>query len=205
MAGVTAAEKGKAGIAETTGAPTEKRKKKKGGVRALLATIIVLLALSTAIFFIFRYDLYGIRTSLFSFVHNLDPSYQDDTDRSAELYTWELALSEREGRIATEETRLADQSKELGEREQAVTDREVNRVPVYRPPINEDDVLYMQNIGKIYAAMDATAAADIMVRLYSVEDMAAIVYYMSQSAAAAILENMDPTVAANITDRLLHD
>lgn len=181
----------------------KKPKKKKSKLGLMITVFILVLALAATGYVIFRNDFWGVRTAVFTFVHNLDPEYKELTEWEATLTTKEETLTLREQEVDTAQTDLDAYSTELDEREKYLADLEASRVPVYRPPINEDDVVYMQNIGKIYAAMEAKNAADIMVRLYSIEDMAAIIYYMEQTSAAAVLEQMKAEIAADITDQLL--
>lgn len=190
---------------EANGTKAEKKKRKKKGGKGILFVIMLLLLAIAFVVATFIFDLFGLRTQFFSFVHGLDPEY-----RSVEVFKYELderekQLNELEASLAAQQQQLAEYSEELAEQEAYITDLELSSNPVYRPPVNEEDQAYMQNIGKIYAAMDAEAAAKIMVKLYSIEDMAAIIYYMPQAGAAAILEQMDAGTAADITDQLLHD
>ncbi|NLB28868.1 MAG: hypothetical protein GX823_01360 [Clostridiales bacterium] len=62
----------------------------------------------------------------------------------------------------------------------------------------------MEGIAKLYAAMEPENAADVIVNLYSLEDMAAIIHFMSASKAAGILECLTPQLAAQITDQLIN-
>lgn len=179
-------------------APKKKRKRKKGKLILVCAIILLLTLAAGFVFVVLQFNPFEMRTAVFGFIHNLDPDYKA-------VYLLEASVTERETALNTREATLDSLQETLSKREADIVAAESSTTPVYRPPVNEDDVIYMQNIGKIYAAMEPGNAANIMVKLYSVEDMAAIIYYMKQSSAAAILELMEPSVAAQITDKLLHE
>ena len=181
--------------------PKKKRKKKL----LLFIIIFVLLVLIAAFLTAHLYfDFFGWKEPMFEIMHNLDPDYKDIGDREAalidkesDLEQQELALTEREDAVLLKE--LAN-----NKRETELNDLEKSRVPVYRPPINETDREYMEGIAKIYANMEPENAASVMNNLYTLEDMAGIIYFMSAAKAAAILECMTPSRAAQITDHLIN-
>lgn len=183
----------------------KKKERKKGGLRKFIFTLILLLLIAGFAVVVFVFNFMDMRTAFFGFVHNLDPDYRAISDQWLELYAEERNLESLQIALAAEEARLKALEKDLNEKEVYLSNTEASRVPIYRPPVNEDDVIYMQSLSKIFAAMDAKSAAGILVKLYKVEDMAAIIYYMAQANAAAIMENMDAETAASITNQLLHE
>ena len=213
MAAVKTAETGKDAF-DAMNAPAGEARKTRGKKRAgkkrrsasLIVGILIIIVLFIGFAFtVFYFDFFNVRTGFFAFLHGIDPDYRGMTEREAAIAEKTLELSNREQGITAEEDRLKAVESGLSERETAVIQREQIKTPIYRPPVNDEDVVYMKSIGKIYASMDPVAAADIMVRLYSTEDMAAVIYYMTQPEAAAILERMPANTAADITDRLLHE
>lgn len=186
--------------------------KKKGGKKVVLILILFLMLLAIGLTFaVFRFDLFGIRAGFFEFAHNLDPEYRATAIREAQLDEQQTALDELQATLDERQDSLDTRQQQLDEAEKALKNAQENlkteqiRTPIYRPPVNDEDVAYMKNIGSIYSSMDPENAADILARLYTIEDMAAILYYMPQSNAAAIMELMDHDIAAEITDRLLND
>lgn len=182
----------------------DKKKRKNSKLKIFLVLLILFLALASAVFIIMKFDFFGARAAFFQFVHNLDPEYQALSDMRQSLEEWEGNLTQIQEDLYARDQALDDMETGLLAREKELAEQEAGSNPVYRPPVNDEDVAYMKNIGKIYAEMEPKNAADIMAKLYSVEDMAAIIYYMPQTGAASILELMDAKVAAQITDKLLH-
>lgn len=183
----------------------KKKKRKKSKVAPFLILFFVILALLTVTYVTFYFNFWNVRTTVFTFVHGLDPDYRAIELREQELEVWEEKLEALNSQSITERNELASLEAQLKEKEAYLANQEASRKPIYRPPVNEEDALYMQGIGKIYSSMEPENAAEIMTRLYTIQDMAAIIYYMSQASAGAIMECMDPDTAAAITDRLLNE
>ena len=61
----------------------------------------------------------------------------------------------------------------------------------------------MQSLSRSYAQIAPAAAADILIKLKDEQHVAAILYFMSERNAAAILSAMESEFAARITDILL--
>ena len=194
---------GKKEVTKKTAEKGAKDKKKKSKLPVVIFVFILLLlvAFLTAHFYL---DLFGWKESMFDTMHNLDPKYSEFIDREAALTSKEASIEQREIALVDKETSLSTREQQLTQREKELAQTEKSRVPVYRPPINDSDREYMESIAKIYASMEPENAASVMVNLYSTEDMAAIIYFMSTSKAAAILECLTPALAAQITDQLIN-
>jgi flagellar motility protein MotE (MotC chaperone) len=135
----------------------------------------------------------------------MDPEYVAAEQLHDQLNQRETELEERESKVAKEKERLAELEKKLDDREKELDRKEWESVPIYRRPMTDEELEDMKSIGEIYARMQPADAAAILASLYSIDDMAAILYYMSEESSSAILAAMDRTVAAEITDELLHD
>lgn len=180
-----------------------KDKKERRGGTWILVLLVLILLIAAAVFAIFFFNLFKIPRMFYDFAHNLDPVYSGISDKEIALAAKESELKQLEEALDAFKLQLETTERTLKERENDIGSAEVQTNPIYWPPVNEDDVAFMKNIGKIYAAMEPEIAADIMTRLYEVEDMAAIIYYMKQDSAASILENMNAVTAAQITNVLL--
>ncbi|MCL1829498.1 MAG: hypothetical protein FWG32_08420 [Oscillospiraceae bacterium] len=179
-----------------------KKRKSRFPLIAILIVIVLVVGFAGAVFY---FDFFNVRTDFYEFLHSVDPDYKGVTDRETALAALAVNLTDREEQVLADEERLSSKDTALNEREAiiAAREKELGRWPIYRPPVNADDVSYVQNIGVIYAEMEPAAAAEIMIRLYSTEDMAAIIYYMEPPNAAAIMECMPPDEAAMISNSLL--
>lgn len=186
----------------------EKKKKKKTGRkgrRRLIFLLVVIFAIGGFLFALVYFDLFGARTGAYEFLHNLDPEYRMVTEREAGLAEREAALEELQAQLEDAEAVNERKERELIEYEANLEALEINRLPVYRQPANDSDVEYMEHIGKIFASMDPQNAANILQSLYSAEDTAAVLYYMSAGSAGPVLELMEVEYAARVTDALLYD
>ena len=201
---------------EAGGKGKQRRKSKnakKGGVlRRIFRIFVLLLAVGVGVvgYFIIRHDQWSLRSRAIDQLNLIDPqTYTYKQRLEAELETLndrELALNERAAKIASDEQRLDRRKTELDKRESDLNVRDATpRAPIYRQPLSDQQLADMKSIGKTYENMDPTDAARIMATLYNAEDMAAIVYYMSERGAAAVLTEMDVRLAARITDLLLKE
>lgn len=182
----------------------KKANKKRRKLPLLIFLILMILLVAAFLFLHFYYDMFEWKAPMYDLMHHLDPDFVELVDREAAIAPREAALDQREAELDEREVSLNLWQMELQSREEELKQSEKLRKPVYRPPINDTDKEYMTGIAKIYAGMEPQNAAEVMVNLYSVEDMAAIVYFMSSAKAAAILECVNPELAAQITDQLLN-
>ncbi|NLT57776.1 MAG: hypothetical protein GXX99_02300 [Clostridiales bacterium] len=178
-------------------------KKGRRGFWGLLALVVLIFFAAGFLVASVKKDLGGVRSKLIETVNLLDPAYADLVAREQQVELLEAGLATREQQVALLEEALNARALLLDEREAAALSRELERLPIYRRNLDEDKQEEIRALGKTYANMDAEKAASIMGELYNVEDMATILYYMSSRSAAAVLEQMDQKLAAQITDELL--
>jgi flagellar motility protein MotE (MotC chaperone) len=169
----------------------------------IIAVFFLLCAIGLFVFVVTQFDRWGLRTALIESANKLDPLYSTLASRLTEVETREVSVSAREEETTAEEARLEEWNAALRQRESELNSEERARIPIYRAPSSPQEVKDMESLGKIYAAMTAERAAEILARLYANEDMAAILYYMSEKNAAPILSAMDSRLAADITEILL--
>ncbi|MDR3278381.1 MAG: hypothetical protein LBT12_06365 [Oscillospiraceae bacterium] len=177
-------------------------KKKKPFIIGV-AVFFLLCAIGLSAFFVIQFDQWGLRTALIESVNRLDPLYSALDARLTEVAGRESAAAAREAEVTAEEARLEEWNTALRQREVDLNSEERSRIPIYRAPTSPQEVTDLESLGKIYASMTAARAAEILARLYANEDMAAILYYMSEKSAAPILSAMDSRLAADITEILL--
>ena len=133
-----------------------------------------------------------------------------DADRRAAAR--EAELDAREGAIVFFEEDLAIREAALDRRFLELESREAQVVAMYeratpihrRTDITEQDIEDMVSLSRTYTQMAPDSAAEIMIRIHDPRDVAAILYFMSERNAAAILAAMEPHVAAEITEILLY-
>jgi flagellar motility protein MotE (MotC chaperone) len=178
---------------------------------------VLALAVAAMVFLTVRFDLWGIRSAFIGAVSSLDPEYVSAIEQkrinardAADLDRRGAELDEREAGIAEEEERLRALGEELDEREKALasaappsTSGSGRPQGGYRTSLGAQETEDMMSLARTYAAMDPVAAAEIMANLYSVNDMAVILYYMTEKRAAPILEAMERELAASVTEVLL--
>ena len=192
-------------------------KKKRRLLKILLIVIPVFLC-AGFVFGVVQWNLFGVRDVVIETVNRLDPEFAETrrnyiTLRAVELeeaidafwieaedYRDEMEAEFREIEERHELTRL-----ELEDWEAELVEREQRLVPIYRRDPDGEEFLEMQNLGNIYSAMSAAAAAERLIELHDRRDAAAILLFMSETAAAAILSEMEPRIAAELTDILLYN
>jgi flagellar motility protein MotE (MotC chaperone) len=198
----------KAGIPAKTGdfmpgvRKTRRRRKRTKLLVILIAAVLVAAAAVLAVIAV-QLNWADSRTKLIEAANRLDPEYAALEARLEAIGARETAADAREAEIAAEEQRLEEWSRRLQERETELDSAETGSVPIYRAPLSPQEVADMESLGKIYAAMSAARAAEILAELYANEDMAAILYYMTEKSASPILAAMDSRLAAEITEILL--
>lgn len=185
-------------------AKKESEKKKKGKVfKVVLPLLLVLIVMGTLVVMVI-FNLFALQDKLFDFVYSLDPDYQSVEALNAELAKKDAGLKERELKVTQTEERLQKLKKELDERKKELDEQEIANRPIYLRPLTEEELKNMKSISKVYSEMNPADAAEILASLYSIDDMAAILYYMAEDSSAAILAVMDRAIAVEITDALLH-
>jgi flagellar motility protein MotE (MotC chaperone) len=165
--------------------------------------------LAAFVFVVIEFDQWGFRTAIIELVDSLDPEYVDLTRREAALAAGVAELETQRQDAVAEDERLEALRLELERREALLEAREEQTeqnsvgAPGYWLGLSPQEIEDMESLGKTYAAMESAAAAEIMAELYTVNDAAAILYYMAEKNAAPILEAMDRQFAAAVTEALL--
>jgi len=107
--------------------------------------------------------------------------------------------------ITAEMLRLKKRADALDEREKKLSQREKDATPIYRGELSDEKLGELKNLGKIYSGMSAEAAADILPQLFRPADMAAVIFYMDKTAAAALMEALPSEISAQITTEMLRE
>ena len=132
----------------------------------------------------------------------LERRYQE---RNEELDERENQIMLLEGILDTREVILDRRANDLDRREEQIIAMYERTIPLHRrDPMSEQDLDDMRSLSRTYTQMSPDAAAERLIRLYDPRDVAAILYFMAERSAAAILSAMDPGYAANITEILLY-
>jgi len=209
----------------------EEPKRKKHTLRlvVLLVVLLLLIAVAVFIFLVIQFDIFELRTWFderaieYAESVNPDPEFQSVKDYEKTVIAREKAVEEREETLLANEAALVAETEseserlrvlreQLDKRENDLNAREVEinaqrGTPIYRRPassMTEQETNDMENLALLYSAMEsAEAAAKIISEMNSPEDMAAVIYFMTPEAAARIMAQMEPAVAADITNRLL--
>jgi len=132
-------------------------------------------------------------------------------EREAQLVEWEIELNLREDELNARENAASAREQQLNIRAEAQDAREKDLmdlydrvVPIYRRMLTDQELEDMISISRSYTQMSPDVAAGILVELNDPKDVAAILYYMSERNAAAILSVMDADFAAELTEILLY-
>ena len=211
----------------------EKQKDKEGAGSNLLFKILVIaipiLLVGGFVFEEIYWNMLGVRDwtcdALISAVSWLDPSTASvrrtqwlrgkeldereaeiaarDEEQKSESAARKAELDEREDSLMIREEEVEIYSSSLDKREQEMVSMEVSKTPVYRRELEEEELAEMEALSATFAAMTPDAAAEILMRMYNVGDVAAIIYFMPEKKAADIMASMDPAYAANLTQELM--
>lgn|GEM_PF-3513888 len=189
----------------------------------IICAIVVLIALCLVMVIM---NLFGARDwaggvlkdPLINTIIWLDPEFSSieetlrnsSDERQAELDEFEKEIKarasdieEREAAAETRDQQLNRRSDALDRREQNISQTESSDTPIFRRVLTEEEIAAMQSLSRAYAAMEPEAAAQIMAEIYSLDDSAVILFYMTERRAGAILAAMHPEMAARITEILL--
>ena len=182
--------------------------KKKGGKLKIILLIILVLLVAGFVAEEVYFNWLGTRDMVIDAVIKLDPNIRA---RGARLDAREAALAEkeeafeaRERQVLTRETQNERRKAELDRTAAELADRELRATPIYRRQMSEQELEDMVSISRAYSQMQPESAAAILGELDSNEDVAAILFYMTERNAAAILAVMEPEYAARITSILLY-
>jgi len=126
-------------------------------------------------------------------------------ERSEDLQFRMQDIEFREGIVDTRESLLERREFELDRREEQIIAMYERTTPLYRREMTEEELDDMESLSRTYSQMAPESAARILVELYDPRDVAAILYFMSERNAAAILAVMHPEYAAEVTEILLYN
>ena len=182
--------------------------KKKGRKLKIILIIVLVLLVAGFVFEEVYFNYLGLRDVLIDTVVRLDPDYRDReetlNEREAEQIKTKTELDARDKTITSRETQNERRSAELKRQEEDISDREKRLIPLYRRQLSEEEQADMSSISLSYSRMAPEDAARILLELDNPEDVAAILYFMSERNAAAILAVMEPQFAARITEIWLY-
>ena len=116
-----------------------------------------------------------------------------------------IELQQRESRADTREQQLDRRAIELNNREEQIMAMYERTVPLYRRDMTIQEREDMEAYARTFTQMAPETAAEILVRIGSVENTAAILYFMSERNAAAILAAFHPDYAAAVTNVWLYN
>ena len=182
-------------------------KKKRGKLKVILIILLILLVAGFVAEEVY-FNWLGTRDMLIEAVLKLDPDVRArDASvriREAQLKEKEEAFEARERAVSSREAQNERLRSELDRRDADLRDKELRATPLYRRPMSEDDLAEMVSLSRSYSQMSPESAMAILVEFDRAEDVAAILFYMTERNAAAILAEMDPEYAAQITNILLY-
>ena len=178
------------------------------GAVALLAAAVVL-----EVFFL---NWFGTRDLLISGVTSLDPDFAREKrnleartmaldEFESELDRREIEMELRELEVTQLESRLETRRVELDIIERGLIDWENRLLPIYRRNITPELQEEMESISRMYTQMSPEKAAEILFELDDIQDVVAILYYMTERNASAILAVIEPEQAARITELLIYN
>lgn len=159
-------------------------------VSVLFSTALVVVGVMSV-----RYNLFGGRDAIIAFLSSMDAEYQSVSARKEALSAREAALAAKDERLAKREAALAEAEAKLkanqGSFEATIAGLSKERIAQY------------EQLGSIFSGMEAEPAAKALAEIGSVMEMALVIYYMRPESSAKVLNNMDPKLAALITESLL--
>ncbi|MDR0489882.1 MAG: hypothetical protein LBH28_01360 [Oscillospiraceae bacterium] len=129
-------------------------------------------------------------------------------NKARELDARKTELSEREKEIASSEKASDERAAGLDMREKELAKApEVPEelVPIYRRMLTDQEKKDMESLSRTFSRMTPETAVSILTRLYDPNDVAAILYYMSERDAAAVMSVMAADYAAKLTEIFLYE
>jgi len=186
---------------------------KKGGFPLILLPLALLSVLLLVAGLVFYFDLFAARSLALEAANNALASLDADYRHYSEnLLAWESTLNAREQELAQKEEALAKDTARLEKRidaldarERRLNERQLNSTPLFRREISEEKLAELKYLGKIYSGMDAETAAQALSLLNKPMEMAEVLFYMENSAAAGLLSALEPSLAAQITSEMLRE
>lgn len=161
---------------------------------ASVTAVTFILIISTAIALVF-FDVGGSKAMVLSILQGDEE--QMESEREIELSNAEKDVKAREDAVSEKEEQQNAKQTELDERESSLDSREAIVSGLENDTVNRDASL--AELATVYAKMDAKSAANIISSIKNNQDSADILVRMPNSKVAMILEEMDPTLAADLT------
>jgi len=125
-------------------------------------------------------------------------------ERTADLDEREASIVFHEEIITTRESQLDRRALDLDRREEQILAMYERTIPLFRRDMTDQEREDMISLAQTYSQMSPESASIILARLYDPRDAAAILYYMTERNAASILSEMEPSLAAELTEILLY-
>ncbi len=138
------------------------------------------------------YNLFGGRDAIIGFLSSMDAEYQSVSAREAILDAREEALASKEESLAKREAALAEA--------EAKSKTNEGSFEATIAGLSEERIAQYEQLGTIFSNMEAEPAAEALSEIGSVMEMAIVIYYMRPESSAKVLNNMDPKLAARITE-----
>lgn len=202
---------------------TPKEKKPSSGLGIVLVMLLIALLLAGSVGAALYFDMFSarmftadfIREPLLDFIVWLDPSFNTVNERLLDeaqarynqLDEWEEQLKERESDVLqrennadTRELILDRRSVELDRQEASVREMYDRTTPLYRRDMTEEELEDFISYATTFTRMSPDAAAEILYRIHTTQDVASILYYMSERNRSSILAAFHPDFAAEITN-----
>jgi len=193
-----------------SGAKAGGKKGKRLRLKIILILILVIL-IGTFVFLEINFELVGIRRMIVNAALSLDPESAILEERTAELEQFETELNRREDELDQRESSADSREAQLDRRraqldalEDELREKELRLIPIYRQPMTDEELADMLSLSRTYSMMSPETSAEILSELYDLEDITAILYFMTERNAAAILSEMEVDLAARITLVLLY-
>jgi len=185
-----------------------KGKKKKGGKLKLILIIVLVVLIAGFIFEELYFNYLGTRDIFIDAIVKLDPDYRTreaNLDiKETDLNKFQAELDTRERTITSRESQYERRNADLNSREETIREQEQQSAPLYKRQLTEQELEDMQSLSRSYSLMAPEVAATILGELGNSNDVATILYYMTERNAAAILAVMNPDFAAELTNILLY-
>ncbi|MPM03690.1 hypothetical protein SDC9_49957 [bioreactor metagenome] len=127
----------------------------------------------------------------------------------------QLSIEERETLLDLKETELNKKEETLNQREKQLEEKDLAQqtqsdgnetaksFSEMIKGLSEDELSYLKKVSSIYSKMDAAEAATILTGIFDLTEISSILYYMQPAVSAAVLEQMEPAKAAEITQIML--
>jgi len=113
-------------------------------------------------------------------------------------------IEQREEAANTREQLLDRRAAAIERREDELTQMYQMTVPLYRRDMTEQEIADMESLVRTFAQMSPEDAAEILIEMAEPRDVAAILYFMVERNAAAIMAVMERDYAAELTEILLY-